>query len=62
METEEIKLAKYINELSTAHAKFIKLGEEIKRANNGRPYVVDVLAYTVTNRAIQMTKAYVTLA
>lgn len=62
METEEIKLAKYINELSTSHAKFTKLGEEIRSANNQRPYVVDVLAYAVINRAIQMTEAYVTLA
>jgi len=62
METEEIKLAKHINELSTSHSKFTKLGEEIRSANNQRPYVVDVLAYAVINRAIQMTEAYVTLA
>jgi hypothetical protein len=62
METEEMELAKYINELSTSHAKFTKLGEEIKNANNQNPYIVDLLAYAVINRAIQMTKAYVTLA
>jgi hypothetical protein len=62
MKTKEIKLAEYINELSTSHAKFTKLGEEIKNANNQSPYVVDLLAYAVINRAIQMTEAYVTLA
>jgi len=62
METEEIKLAKCINELLAFHVKFTKLGEEIKSANNQSPYVVDLLAYAVINRAIQMTEAYVTLA
>jgi hypothetical protein len=62
METEEIKLAQFLKDLSTCHAKFTKLGEEIERANNNSPYVIDSLAYAVINRAIQLTDAYVTLA
>ncbi|WP_454802068.1 hypothetical protein [Mucilaginibacter phyllosphaerae] len=62
METEEIKLAKYINELSTSHSKFIMLGKEIEEANNKDKYVIDSLAFAVINRSIQFTNAYVTLA
>jgi hypothetical protein len=62
METEEIKLAKYIEELSTSRVKFTKLGKEIEDANNHDRYVIDSLAFAVINRAIQFTDAYVTLA
>ena len=61
MKTEEVKLANYLNELSTSHVKFIKLGKEIEDANNQSRYVIDSLAYAVINRAIQLTDAYITL-
>ncbi len=62
MEPEEIKLTKFLEKLSTNHMKFTQMGNEIMQANNQAGYVVDLLAYAVINRAIQMTEAYVTLA
>jgi len=62
MEPEEIKMTKFLEELSTNHIKFTRMGNQIMQANNQAGYVVDLLAYAVINRAIQMTEAYVTLA
>jgi len=61
METEKIKLAEYIKELSITHVKFIKIGDEILQANNQTMYLIDTLAISVINRTIQLTEGYVTL-
>ncbi len=54
MTPKEIKLAQSLKELSIDRVKFTKLGKEIEDANNQARYVVDLLAYAVINRAIQM--------
>jgi len=61
METEETKLAQYIDELSVSHVKFAKLGDDILQANNQSKYVIDSFAYSVINRTIQLTQGYITL-
>ncbi|MFA6248917.1 MAG: hypothetical protein WC615_18380 [Mucilaginibacter sp.] len=62
MKSEEEKLKHCLRELSVAHVKFTKFGEDILNANNQTWYVVDSLAVAVINRAIQLIDGYVTLA
>lgn len=61
MTPEEIKLAQYINKLSTTHVNFTKLGDDIFQANSQSRYVIDSLAFAVINRSIQLTQGYITL-